>query len=190
MAIIKNCAVTQSDAEILKGFGITHTGLDIKAKEVYSVSTGVVLLRNFDTNKKEYSVAISLLNSNCLFNYAHLKTLNVVKGNYIQKGTLLGTVTSYVHVDFADTSWSLYPFRTDGKTTYYKHDPSGKLDGQYYPGSNYLKDLATWQKNRMDISVQDVIDMDGVSNSFLKECVSNYDKVEDISYLRNKGYLQ
>lgn len=137
--IISNCPVTQSDADVIKPYSRTHTGVDIAAETVYSASQGVVLYCGV-AEDNFYTVTVSVLNSNCCFNYKHLSSCSVVSGENIEQGRVLGTAKKYVHVEFCNKAESSFALRV-GKDTYYKQDPTDALSGTYVPDSNYVINL-------------------------------------------------
>lgn len=117
--------ITQSNAEILKGWSIepynVHTGIDIPSENVFSLTSGVVLA--VGQVNKHYCVTIQY-DVNNLLRYDNLSSVSVGAGDVVQGDTLIGIADKYVHFEYAtsDQGSSRWSVRI-GCCTYWKQNP-------------------------------------------------------------------
>lgn len=118
-----------------KSYGGYHTGIDLKADEVYSCESGVVTQVGTDSSGMyeltvQYDAAVSL-------RYMHLKHVSVRAGAILHKGDFVGTADKYVHFEYisVNAEGSKWPVRV-GKVTYFKHNPELLFSGQVLLNSN------------------------------------------------------
>ena len=117
--------ITQSNAEILKDWSVdsynVHTGIDISSKNVFSLTSGVVLA--VGQVGKHYCITIQYDVCN-LLRYEHLSSVSVGAGDVVQGGTYIGEADNFVHFEYATTDqgtsrWSV----RIGCCTYWKQNP-------------------------------------------------------------------
>ena len=123
--VIKNCKLTHTNAEILQQWDVSdpnsyHTGIDIDAIQVYSISSGVVIESDIDIDNR-YVVTVQY-NKDTILRYMHLQSMHVVLGQVITVNTSIGIADKFLHFEYATTTYSNWPVRI-GDLNYYKHDP-------------------------------------------------------------------
>lgn len=103
-----------------------HTGIDLYATGVYSLSSGVVISVGLDG--KHYAVTIQY-NSFSALRYLHLKETAVQAGQAVQSGFHVGNADQYVHFEYVtkEQKESIWSVRI-GTMTYYKHNPLDMID--------------------------------------------------------------
>lgn len=112
--------------ELYKEYGF-HSGIDLYADIVYSLSSGVVT--NVGSDDKYYAVTVQY-NAFASLRYLHLESIFVKSGQIVQQGFSIGIADKYVHFEYVtkekrDSNW---PVRI-GTETYYKHDPLDMIGG-------------------------------------------------------------
>lgn len=134
--IIKNCVITHKDSEIIKsydamqGSNCFHTGVDIKASELYTPCCGVCIYTGLIDNRPSCTIQYS---PNICIRYTHLKEVHVSQGQLIQYDQKIGIADEYVHFEYL-TSERSYPyfrvfFQSEVSYYMYKHDPMLVLSG-------------------------------------------------------------
>lgn len=124
--IIQDCPVTKSDVTPIRCWSINphniYTGVDLVAKEVYSVCCGVVIHVGKDVNNT-YSVTVQYDVIQCV-RYNNLYGCCVSSGDIIEEGQLIGNVVKFVNFEYIKSIKPdpAFPVRV-GKVTYYKYDP-------------------------------------------------------------------
>lgn len=144
-------------------YGGYHTGVDILSKEVYSIVDGVVL--QIGKTHTTYSVTIQY-DSDIVFRYNSLNSINVVEGQIINQSELVGQCDKFCRFEYAsrERSGSIWPVRI-GEITYYKHDPEPILDGKidiYKYDKQYTLTELDFEENWNN---QDVINLATTRNS-------------------------
>lgn len=136
--VIKDCPITLSTASIVmpfiddvkskeyKKYGGYHTGIDIKAEEVYANCHCVVIYVGYNTEDK--NVVVIQYDVNTAFRFANLLSVNVEEGTPIETGTLIGIADEFVHFEYWNRQESEWIARAS-KETYYKHDPIEYVKG-------------------------------------------------------------
>jgi hypothetical protein len=133
--IVKNCAITKSDATIIKDWKITnteiHSGIDLEADKVYSPFYGVVLDRFYSPQDK-YTIIIQY-NAFICVRFCNILNLELKRGNVVTEGQFVGTCNRYVHVEYLNYN------KPDGippmsvrvsDLSYYKVDPTDLVYGR------------------------------------------------------------
>lgn len=151
MKVIKDCIVTQGDAEVLreyvdsksdplyKSYKKFNSSLDLKCKEVYSMFSGLVVIASRDPYKKTYTTTIRYSNTT-LMSYSNLKSLNVSEGDEVDVGDLIGIAQKFVSMEYLNFKTSLWPVRI-WNLTYYKQDPYPIIESGGEGISDYLSNL-------------------------------------------------
>ena len=133
MATIIDCAITHTNAEVLKEYGLVsditvyHTGIDIKASEIYAPCRGVIIQACKFEGKwsavLQYSQHISL-------RFTNFKELNVHAGEIISTNQILGIADEYIHFEYLTTEENnpSYVVRIPPNCILWKHDPRLVLD--------------------------------------------------------------
>ena len=126
--IVKNCAITKSDATILKNWKISkaeiHSGIDLSATKIYSPFYGVVLGCVYSP-KDIYSVILQ-------YN-AYTSSLSVRRGDLVIEGQLIGECNKFVHVEFLSYYMpeNVPPMSVRIENlSYYKIDPTDLVFGK------------------------------------------------------------
>ncbi len=158
MKVITN--ITKTNSEILRKWKEIipfYTGVDIKANEIYSVCTGVVIEKDKYKDvltlpkraAQELYVITIQYDSNTCVRYLHLKESAVGIGDLIMTGQLLGKAQKYVTIEYATNEKSKWPVRISD-TEYYKHNPIGVITGEIE-----LPDISVIKEDT-DISTQTI----------------------------------
>ena len=145
MMIIKNCSITMQDAELLKPCVMSksdpefkklnqfHTGLDIKAENVFTVYRGrIVFIGNEDSGR---TVVVQTGSSFCIC-YKRLKSVTVSLNDIVEKWTLVGVADKYVHVEVYLADVSMFPVRI-GAADWYKADANLAINGGLQSYADY-----------------------------------------------------
>ena len=144
--VVQNCAVTLSDAEVLKEYiddgyrekttvKELHTGVDLKGHYAYSMSIGkVIFIGKSESGTK--NVIVKYNTNNC-FNYANLTSLAVDYYDEVEVGTQIGQCKGYIHFEHLSIQQTRWPVRI-GLDVWYKKDPmyvleNGFLSVDMYP---------------------------------------------------------
>lgn len=134
MRIIRNCLITNSDTKLIKEYGQQddefHTGVDIEANEIFSLSSGVVV--HVGKNESEENVVIVSYNKYICVSYGHLQSVDVLFGDPIILGQKIGQANKFVHIELLNINqqYSTFPVRI-GESTFYKFDPTDIVDGTF-----------------------------------------------------------
>lgn len=153
--------------EWYKMYGGYHTGIDISSKSAYSIVDGVVI--QIGQDYQSYSVTVQYDSDN-IFRYKNLKSVNVNEGQVIHQSDLVGTCIKFFHFEYAsrERSGSIWPVRI-GEVTYYKHNPEPIIDGKI----NIFKYDQQYTLTELDFDEnwnnQDVINLATTSNSIKRK---------------------
>lgn len=120
-----------------KKYGGYHTGVDLKATSVYNLCPGTAVFVGKDETGQIVIVQHDV--SHCIM-YKELSTVAVEAGQFVDSYQLLGTVKSYVHVDYLTDGNTMWPVRV-GSQTLYKHDPTPILTTGYDSFINYANSM-------------------------------------------------
>lgn len=133
LSVMLNEHVIHSEDYILQYYNDKEfpyvSGLDIEAKEVYSICPGKVISA---TNDGAFKHAVTVLvNSNQIVRYTNLQSVNVREGSVISIKTLIGHADKFVRFEYCTASPgdSKWPVRIKS-VTMYKQDPLGLLTGR------------------------------------------------------------
>lgn len=150
--ILTNCIITKKDSEVLREYALTangkeyHTGIDIKAEEVYCPCKGVVVQRclvdGYQSVIVQYSEHIAL-------RFSHLKESYVQDGQIILDDEKIGLADKFVHFEYltnADNDPTIRIYIMPG-VELYMHDPRLVLSGNIQFDHSYL----STQYNRDEI---------------------------------------
>ena len=156
--IIKDCIITLKDSEVLKEYGEDryynyHTGIDLKAKEIYSPFRGVVVQKCFVDDIEHYGIVLQYSENICL-RFTNLKECYVVSGSTVETNQKVGLADGFVHFEYL-TSEENYPsfkvFLTN-EVAFFKHDPWLILSGNILFDQGHLsieytteKEYETWK---------------------------------------------
>ena len=110
-----------------------HTGVDLKATSVYNLCPGTAVFVGEDATGQIVIVQHDI--SHCVM-YKELKSVAVSAGQFVDSAQLIGTVKSYVHVDYLTDGNTMWPVRV-GSQTLYKHDPTDIIFNGYESFVNY-----------------------------------------------------
>ena len=134
--ILQNCIITHEDSEVIKVYDVMmgsnayHTGIDIKAENVYCPCKGVVIYSGLVENKPSVTIQYS---PNICLRYTNLKQTNVVAGQLIYDNQNIGIADGHVHFEYLTSEKNEPNFRVffNSKVSYfmYKHDPMLVLEG-------------------------------------------------------------
>ena len=139
MEIIKNCLITQQDSKILRSWlddlGVQnynseeryHTGVDLAATSVYAFCSCVCVYVGQDENDKV--AVIVQYDRNRAFRFSNLISADVISGQALEKGTVIGSADSFVHFELLTREESLWGVRA-GNESYWKHDPIQYATGE------------------------------------------------------------
>lgn len=151
--IISNCGITLSDAEVLKPcvmsktdpnykkLGGFHTGLDIKAENIFTIYQGRIVYVGKESSG--YVVFIQTGDSFCI-GYKHLLGVSVNLNDLLEPTYTVGYADKYVHVEVYTREKSIFPVRV-GNDTFYKQDANLLFNG----GLN-TDDMYAYQQNYTD----------------------------------------
>lgn len=134
--ILENCIITHKDSEILRFYDFSnsgeeyHTGVDVKAEEIYCPCYGVCIYSGLIDAKPSCTIQYS---PNICLRFMNLKEVIVKAGQLIKYDQQIGVADRYVHFEYL-TSERTYPyFRVffNAQVSYYmyKHDPMLVLSG-------------------------------------------------------------
>lgn len=132
MEVIENCLVTKGSTKLLKLWcddttKELHSGIDLSAREVYSISNGVII--EVGQVAKHKCVTVQYDEKTCV-RYMNLDSVSILLGHTISFGDKIGDVGSFVHFEYLTPEKSLWPVRI-GPLRYYKHDPIDLLTGKF-----------------------------------------------------------
>lgn len=128
---ISNCIITDSDAKVLKQcvldkqdplykkYGGFHTGVDLIATTVFSLTPGKIIHVGSDGSHKKIIVALDDFNW-CI--YGNLRLTSVSIGDTVFPKSYVGYADRYVHFEYCNSTQSLWPVHVL-KWTLYKQDP-------------------------------------------------------------------
>ena len=137
--IIKDCKITQSDAEVLrtwvddnqssdyKKYREYHTGVDLKATSVFTICPCVCTYIGRDEYDK--NVVIVQYDAYRSFRYANLESVSVSQGSALTTGTQLGIADKFVHFELLTRDESMWPVRV-WREDYYKQNPMEYVRGE------------------------------------------------------------
>lgn len=165
--IILNCGITLEDSELLKdcvmdenseAFKRTkqyHTGLDIKANNVFAVYRGrVVYIGEEDSGR---TVVIQTGSSFCVC-YKRLLSVNVTLNDLLEPTYFIGIVDKYVHVEVYSKIRSKWAVRV-GSETWYKADANLLINGglQTYADYAYKQNYLDFSETVTELVMQNLI---------------------------------
>ena len=159
--VISNCEITKQDSKILKyevlddssdEFKATkefHTGVDLSGEKIYSAYDGTVV--SVGSDESGQSVIVQTGSSFCVC-YKRLISVAVRGGQDISKGTFIGKVEKYVHVEVLKHSENVWPVRI-GAQTWYKSSVDSLLENKLSaPNLNKFETLGVTVKPKYDTS--------------------------------------
>ena len=135
--IIANCAITLTDAELLKPcvmsksdpefakLKVFHTGLDISADKVFSVYKCRVAYIGSESSGR--TIVLQTGSSFCIC-YKRMKELQVSLNDILDPTYFVGTVDKYVHMEVYLKEKSQFPVSI-GNDVWYKADANLALNG-------------------------------------------------------------
>lgn len=160
--IIANCAITLTDAEVLKPcvmsksdpefskLKVFHTGLDISADKVFSLYKSRVAYIGSESSGR--TIVLQTGSSFCIC-YKRMKDIQVELNDILDSMYFVGTVDKYVHVEVYLLEKSNFPVKI-GNTTWYKANANLAINGglstmdtysyketYIYPETQYISDL-------------------------------------------------
>lgn len=116
-----------SDRKLHQRFKTLHTGVDIPAKNVFAYSQGIVI--GIGVQDDVYFVTVQFDSEN-IFRYCHLKSVDVSINDIVQEGDLIGAAKKHLHFEWATTSESSKFAAWFGDVTYYKQNPERLFSGE------------------------------------------------------------
>ena len=163
--VISNCAITLSDAEVIRPCVMSkdssifkktkqyHTGLDIVAENLVAAYRGRIVYIGNETSGR--TVVLQTGSSFCVC-YKHLKTVTVNLNDLLEKYYVVGIADKYVHVEVYTKDKSIWPVRI-GNDTWYKQDANLLFNG----GLDRLDMYAYQQEYNFDVEedISDLSDM-------------------------------
>ena len=163
--IIPNCAITMNDAELLKPCVMSksnpefkilkkfHTGIDVKANNVFAVYRGRIAYIGYENSGR--TVVIQTGSSFCVC-YKRLKTVTVSLNDIVEKWYLIGSVDKYVHAEVYTKDISDWPVRI-GTEDWYKADATSLIDGglQDLADYAYIEPYDTYFEDSIDATELD-----------------------------------
>ena len=132
--ILENCIITLDDSEVVKEYYFSadgkeyHTGIDIKAKEVYCPCKGVVIQKCLVDGHPSIIIQYS---EHIALKFSHLKTCDLEDGQVVSDNECIGTADKYVHFEYltnADNDPLIRVYIMPG-VALYMHDPKLVLYG-------------------------------------------------------------
>lgn len=139
MEVIKNCLITQQDSKVLRTWlddlgtqpynssKLYHTGVDLSATSVYAFCSCVCVYVGND--EKDKIAVIVQYDRNRAFRFSNLISTDVVGGQPLEKGTLIGIADTFVHFELLTREESMWGVRA-GKEDYWKHNPIEYATGE------------------------------------------------------------
>lgn len=134
--IIENCIITHKNSEVAKSYDVKagseiyHTGIDIKAKDVFCPCNGVCIFTGLIEEKPSCTVQYS---PNICLRFTNLKEVCVAQGQVIEPDTKVGVADKFVHFEYLTSEQNFPNFRVFFNATVsyymYKHDPMLVLSG-------------------------------------------------------------
>lgn len=136
--VIKNCIITQSDAQIVKEYCAStdnplyrqykgfNTSVNLTATDVYTMYGGTVAMISGD--KMSGFDVVVLINSQQAIRYRNLKSIEVSQNEFIDTAQKVGVARTAVWVEYLSTFVkNQFPFRMQNMVMY-KDDPMKILD--------------------------------------------------------------
>lgn len=138
--IIPDCKLIHGDGHIIQQWDVSdpcsyHTGIDMHAYNIYSISSGVVIECDMDSDNI-YVVTVQY-DIDTVLRYMHMDSVQVEFGQILKDQTCIGKADNYVHFEYATRTPSDWPVRISD-LNFYKHDPYPVLAGYILlPDSGY-----------------------------------------------------
>jgi murein DD-endopeptidase MepM/ murein hydrolase activator NlpD len=135
-----------------------YTGTDLECSNVYSAYNGTAVLVGDDELGK--CVIVQTGSSFCIA-YKHLADTDIRSGQYLDKGTFIGSANKYVHVELLQQSTSIWPVRI-GAVTWFKNDTAQIFDHSLVVVDNTIYD--TLKRFETFVSVESMLSDNGGPN--------------------------